>query len=113
MVVAASIIEAPPSTKNEKGERDPEVRQARKGNEWHLGMKTLIGVEAQSGVVCTVAGTAANLGDVTQAPTVLHDDEEDVFVDAGYQGVDKHGENIGAPLKDAVQNRVNAAAMER
>ena len=96
-VVEATIIEAPPSTKNEKGERDPEMHQAKKGNEWHFGMKAHIGVDAQSGLVHTVVGTAANVADVTQAQALLHGDEEDVFADAGYQGVDKR-EEIGAPL---------------
>ena len=97
-VVDATIIEAPPSTKNEKGERDPEMHQAKKGNEWHFGMKAHIGVDAESGLVHTVVGTAANVADVTQAQDLLHGDEEDVFADAGYQGVAKREENIGAPL---------------
>ena len=97
-VVDATIIEAPPSTKNEKGERDPEMHQAKKGNEWHFGMKAHIGVDAESGLVHTVVGTAANVADVTQAQALLHGDEEDVFADAGYQGVDKREEYIGAPL---------------
>ena len=97
-VVDATIIEAPPSTKNKKGERDPEMHQAKKGNEWHFGMKAHIGVDAESGLVHTVVGTAANVADVTQAQALLHGDEEDVFADAGYQGIDKREENIGAPL---------------
>ena len=97
-VVDATIIEAPASTKNEKGARDPEMHQAKKGNEWHFGMKAHIGVDAQSGLVHTVVGTAANVADVTQAQALLHGDEEDVFADAGYQGVGKREENLGAPV---------------
>ena len=97
-VVDATIIEAPPSTKNENGERDPEMHQAKRANEWHFGMKAHIGVDAESGLVHTVVGTAANVADVTQAQALLHGDEEDVFADAGYQGIDKREENIGAPL---------------
>jgi len=97
-VVDASIIAAPPSTKNEKGERDPEMHQTKKGNEWHFGLKAHIGVDAESGLVHTVVGTAANVADVTQAQALLHGDEEDVFADAGYQGVDKREENIGVPV---------------
>ena len=97
-VVDATIIEAPPSTKNAKGERDPDMHQAKKGNEWHFGMKAHIGVDAESGLVHTVIGTAANVADVTQAQDLLHGDEEHAFGDAGYQGVDKREENIGVPV---------------
>lgn len=97
-VVDATIIAAAPSTKNESGERDPEMHQSKKGNEWHFGMKAHVGVDAESGLVHTVAGTAANVADVTQAQALLHGDEEDVFADAGYQGVEKREENIGVPV---------------
>ena len=97
-VVDATLIEAPPSTKNEKGQRDPEMHQAKKGNAWHFWMKAHIGVDAESGLVHTVVGTAANVADVTRAQDLLHGDEEDVFADAGYQGVAKREENIGVPV---------------
>lgn len=85
-VVDATIIAAPPSTKNEAGKRDPDMHQAKKGNQWHFGMKAHIGVDAASGLTHTVIGTAANVSDVTQAQSLLHGDETDVFGDAGYQG---------------------------
>ena len=88
-VVDATIIAAPSSTKNSSGERDPEMHQTKKGNEWHFGMKAHIGVDAESGLVHTVIGTAANVNDVTQAHGLLHGEETDVLADAGYQGVDK------------------------
>lgn len=88
-VVDATIIAAPSSTKNSSGERDPEMHQTKKGNEWHFGMKAHIGVDAESGLVHTVIGTAANVNDVTQAHGLLHGHETDVHADAGYQGVDK------------------------
>jgi IS5 family transposase len=88
-VVDATIIAAPSSTKNSSGERDPEMHQTQKGNEWHFGMKAHIGVDAESGLVYTVIGTAANVNDVTQAHGLLHGQETDVLADAGYQGVDK------------------------
>ena len=97
-VVDATIIEAPPSTKNEKGERDPEMHQTKKGNAWHFGMKAHIGVDAESGLVHTVIGTAANVADVTQAQDLLHGDETDVFADAGYQGTAKREESLGTPV---------------
>lgn len=88
-VVDATIIAAPSSTKNKRGERDPEMHQTKKGNQWHFGMKAHIGVDAQSGLVHTVIGTPANVNDVTQAAALLHGQETDVFGDAGYQGVAK------------------------
>ena len=94
-VVDASIIAAPSSTKNKDGERDPEMHQTKKGNQWHFGMKAHIGVDAESGLVHTVIGTAANVNDVTQATQLLHGQEKDVFADAGYQGVDKRDEAQG------------------
>lgn len=91
-VVDATIIAAPNSTKNKSGERDPEMHQAKKGNQWHFGMKAHIGVDAASGLVHAVVGTAANVHDVTQAASLLHGDETDAWGDAGYQGVDKREE---------------------
>src|SRR6516165_52691 len=92
-IVDATIIAAPSSTKNAEGERDPEMHQTKKGNQWHFGMKAHIGVDADSGLVHTVVGTAANVSDVTQAGRLVHGEEADVFADAGYQGVAKRKEN--------------------
>ena len=91
-VVDATLIAAPSSTKNSSGERDPEMHQTKKGNQWHFGMKAHIGVDADSGLVHTVVGTAANVNDVTQAHALVHGEETDVFADAGYQGVGKRDE---------------------
>jgi IS5 family transposase len=92
-IVDATIIAAPSSTKNSTGERDPEMHQTKKGNQWHFGMKAHVGADAETGLVHTVVGTAANVNDVTQAHALLHGQESDVFADAGYQGVDKREEN--------------------
>ena len=91
-VVDATLIAAPSSTKNSSGERDPEMHQTKKGNQWHFGMKAHTGVDADSGLVHTVVGTAANVNDVTQAHALVHGAETDVFADAGYQGVGKRAE---------------------
>ena len=91
-VVDATLIAAPSSTKNSLGARDPEMHQTKKGNQWYFGMKAHIGVDAESGLVHTVVGTAANVNDVTQAHALVHGEETDVFADAGYQGVDKREE---------------------
>ena len=93
--IDATLIAAPSSTKNSTGERDPEMHQTQKGNQWHFGMKAHIGVDADSGLVHTVVGTAANVSDVTQASALVHGEETDVFADAGYQGVAKREETQG------------------
>ena len=91
-IVDATIIAAPPSTKNKSKARDPEMHQTKKGNQWHFGMKAHIGVDVASGVVHTVVGTAANEADINQTAALLHGQEEDVFADAGYTGADKRPE---------------------
>ncbi|WP_429573413.1 IS5 family transposase [Paraburkholderia sp. UCT70] len=98
-LVDATIIEAPPSTKNAEKSRDPEMHQTKKGNEWHFGMKAHIGADADSGLVHSVVGTAANVSDVSQAHVLLHGHEEEAFGDAGYLGVDKRDEMKGKPVK--------------
>ena len=88
-IVDATIIAAPPSTKNKKKARDPEMHQTKKGNQWHFGMKAHIGVDVASGVVHSLVGTAANEADINQTASLLHGQESDVFADAGYTGADK------------------------
>mgnify|MGYP003500586515 FL=1 len=85
-IVDATIIAAPSSTKNEAGERDPEMHQTKKGNQWYFGMKAHIGVDADSGLVHTVTTTAANEADVEQVADLLHGKEQQVWGDSGYRG---------------------------
>ena len=63
--VVATLIVALTSTKNSTGERDPEMHQTKKGRQWHHGMKAHIGADAESGLVHSVEGTAANAHDIT------------------------------------------------
>jgi transposase, IS5 family len=93
-IVDATIIAAPSSTKNLQKQRDPEMHQTKKGNEWYFGMKAHIGVDAHSGLVHTVIGTAANVSDLHEAAAALHGEEVAVYVDAGYTGVEKRPEVI-------------------
>lgn len=88
-IVDATIIHAPSSTKNASGQRDPEMHQTKKGNQWYFGMKAHIGVYADSGLVHTVTSTAANVADVTQAEHLLHGKEEVLHGDSGFTGVEK------------------------
>jgi IS5 family transposase len=91
-IVDATIFDAPSSTKNEKKERDPEMHQTRKGNQWYFGMKGHIGVDADSGLVHTVEATAANVHDVVMAESLLHGEETDVYGDSGYTGLEARDE---------------------
>jgi len=105
-IVDATIIAAPSSTKNARQERDPEMHQTKKGNQWYFGMKAHIGVDAQSGLVHSLSGTAANVADIAQAHALLHGQEKEVYADAGYQGVEKREEM--APIREDIEWHVAA-----
>ncbi len=94
-IVDATLIHAPSSTKNQDGKRDPEMHQTKKGNQYYFGMKAHIGADAESGLVHSVVGTAANGADVTQVDKLLHGEENMVGADAGYTGVEKRPEHEG------------------
>ncbi len=85
-IVDATIIAAPSSTKNSKKERDPEMHQTRKGNQWFFGAKAHIGVDSKEGVVHSVCTSAASVHDKHMLPDLLHGAEKKVWGDAGYQG---------------------------
>ena len=91
-IIDATIIEAPSSTKNAEKQRDPEMHQAKKGNQWHFGMKCHVGVDAGSGLVHTITATAANVADIDEAHKLLRDDDEFAYGDNGYSGIEKRPE---------------------
>ncbi|WP_431261527.1 IS5 family transposase [Roseateles chitinivorans] len=93
--IDATLIAAPSSTKNIEGERYPEMKQSKKGNNYYFGMKAHIGVDAASGLVHTVVTTSGNVSDINMAGALLHGDEEAAFGGAGYQGVHKRPEAAG------------------
>ena len=88
-LVDATLIAAPPSTKNQEKKRDPEMHQTKKGNQWYFGMKAHIGADRDSKLVPTVVATAANVADITKTAELLHGQEQQVHADAGYTGVEK------------------------
>ncbi len=94
-IVDATLINAPSSTKNKEGKRDPEMHQTKKGQQYYFGMKAHIGVDAESGLVHSVVGTAANVADISQVDKLLHGEENMVGADAGYTGVEKRPEHDG------------------
>jgi transposase, IS5 family len=98
-LVDATLIAAPPSTKNQEKQRDPEMHQTKKGNQWYFGMKAHIGADRDSKLVHTVVVTAANVADITKTAELLHGAEKQVHADAGYTGVEKRAEIVAMERK--------------
>ena len=98
-LVDATLIAAPPSTKNKEKKRDPEMHQTKKGNQWYFGMKAHIGADRDSKLVHTVVVTAANVADITKTADLLHGAEKQVHADAGYTGVEKRAEIVALERK--------------
>ena len=101
-IIDATLISAPSSTKNKTGERDPEMHQTKKvtsgitaSRGCAYGMKVHIGVDKDSGLIHSVETTSANVHDITRAAQLLHGEEEVVYGDAGYQGIEKRAEMAG------------------
>jgi len=92
-IVDATIIDAPSSTKNKDGKRDPEMHQTKKGNQWYFGMKAHIGVDSQTKLIHSAAATAANVHDSQLLPDLLHGEETRIWGDSAYAG---QGEAIRA-----------------
>lgn len=92
-IMDATIISAPTSTKNQGHARDPEMRQVKKGNEWHFGMKMHIGVDDAFGMIHSIKTTAANVHDIVMGKGLLHGEEARVIGDAGYLGIEKREEH--------------------
>ena len=86
-IVDATIIAAPSSTKNASGERDPEMHQTKKGNQWYFGMKVHSGVDAGTGYVHTITSTSANVHDSAEAYKLIREDDTVMYGDSGYLGV--------------------------
>jgi IS5 family transposase len=106
-IVDATIIEAPSSTKNASGERDPEMHQTKKGNQWHFGMKMHAGVDAGTGYIHTITATAANVHDVDQAANLIREDDTVVYGDAGYLGIEKREAVKNDSHKSTIVYRTN------
>ena len=85
-IVDATLIAAPPSTKNQEKARDPEMHQTKKGNEWHFGMKLHIGADSRLGLVHSASVTAANVHDSHEVPNLLHSGETRFYGDSAYRG---------------------------
>ena len=104
-IVDATIINAPTSTKNKKNERDPEMHQTKKGNEWYFGMKAHLGVDSKTKLIHSVAATPANVHDSRVLPDLLHGEETRVWGDSAYAGQTEVIRRCAPRAKDFTQKR--------
>ncbi len=105
-IVDATIIAAPSSTKNAEQQRDPEMRQTKKGNQWHFGMKVHIGADSKTGLVHSAVVTSANVHDKHPLPQLLRGTEKRVYGDRGYQGCGEIIKATAPQAKDFTNRRV-------
>lgn len=105
-IVDATIIASTSSTKNKKKERDPEMHQTRKGNQWYHGMKCHAAVDAGTGLVHSATFTAANVSDIVETHNLIRDEDEVVYGDAGYTGVQKRPEIVNDPHLSGIEYRI-------
>jgi len=104
-IVDATIINAPSSTKNKKKERDPDMRQTRKGNQWYFGMKAHIGVDSQSKLIHSVVATSANVHDSSVVGDLLHGEETSVWGDSAYSGKKSVIKAVAPKARDFTQKK--------
>jgi IS5 family transposase len=104
-IVDATIIHAPSSTKNERGQRDPEMHQTKKGNQWYFGMKAHVGVDSRTKVIHSVVATAANVADATVLPDLLHGEETKVWGDQAYRGQSEKMREVAPRAQDLTNQR--------
>jgi len=104
-IMDATIIAAPSSTKNADGQRDPEMHQTKKGNQWHFGMKAHIGVDSKAKIIHAVAATPANVHDSQVIGKLLHGTETKVWGDSAYQGQKKAIRAAAPNAKDMTNRR--------
>ncbi len=105
-IVDATIIAAPSSTKNADQQRDPEMKQTRKGNQWHFGMKVHVGTDSKTGLVHSAVVTSANVHDKHPLPELLHGAERRVYGDRGYQGCGQIIKAAAPNARDFTNRRV-------
>ncbi len=118
-MVDATILHAPPSTKNQAKARDPEMHQTRKGKQWYFGMKIHVGADVDSGLAHTVSVTPANVADITELPNLLREDDRAVLGDAAYannsckRAARRAGVYWGVALKARPKSRLGSSQKQR
>lgn len=106
-IVDATILEAPPSTKNAEKARDPEMRQTKKGNQWHFGMKAHIGTDTR-GTVHSLTTTHAAAADVSQMPELMHGQEREWYGDRAYWNQSDREYATSRGIRYRIQRRTSA-----
>ena len=106
-IVDATIINAPSSTKNQSGERDPEMKQTKKGNQWYFGMKAHIGVDSKTKLIHSVVATPANVHDSQVLGHLLHGAETRVWGDSAYVGQTEVIRSVAPKARDFTQARAS------
>ena len=104
-IVDATIIAAPSSTKNQAGERDPEMKQTKKGGQWYFGMKAHVGVDSQTKMIHSAVVTGANQADAKVLPHLLHGEETEVWGDQGYVGQTAVIAEVAPQARDCINRR--------
>jgi len=104
-IVDATIIAAPSSTKNQAGERDPEMKQTKKGGQWYFGMKAHVGVDSQTKMIHSAVVTPANQADAKVLPHLLHGEESEVWGDQGYVGQTAVIAEVAPQARDCINRR--------
>jgi IS5 family transposase len=114
-IVDATIINAPPSTKNAEKKRDPQMHQTRKGKQWYFGMKVHTGVDAGTGLVHTVQGTSANVHDSVVLGELLHGAEQQLYGDSAYHSKEHKAlaEQSGLEFKVCERGKKNQPLTDR
>jgi IS5 family transposase len=106
-IVDATIINAPSSTKNQSGERDPEMKQTKKGNQWYFGMKAHIGVDSKTKLIHSVVATPANVHDSQALAHLLHGAETRVWGDSAYVGQTEVIRRVAPHARDFTQAKAS------
>jgi transposase, IS5 family len=104
-IVDATIIHAPSSTKNASQQRDPEMHQTKKGNQWYFGMKAHVGVDSKTKIIHSAVVTAANIADSVALPDLLHGEETKVWGDSAYRGQSEAIHEVAPQAKDLTNRR--------
>ena len=106
-IVDATLIAAPPSTKNRAHSRDPQMHQSKKGKQWYFGMKLHIGVDSESGLVHSASVTSGNVHDSHELPNLLHGAETRLYGDSAYRGQKQrqHLKELAPKAKDFTNQR--------
>jgi IS5 family transposase len=112
-IVDATILHAPTSTKNQGQQRDPEMHQTKKGNQWYFGMKAHVGVDSKTKIIHTAAATGANVADSAVLPDLLHGEETRVWGDQAYRGQTEVVRGCAPQAQDCTHRRYRNKGSEK